>query len=104
MRITTWNCRRGPLTAKLAAMEQLQSDVLVLTEVPRFEAKGTDRVWFGNSRNGVAVFAREPYRLQFAGPAVELPCVYPVRVTGPHEFTLLAVWTWQEPSYYKALI
>lgn len=103
MQILTWNCRRGPLAAKRAAVESLGSDVVVLTEASRPSAQDTDVMWFGQSRYGVAVYARPPYAVRsFARD--DVPCAYPLEVTGPRSFTLFAVWTWAAPSYQLALL
>jgi endonuclease/exonuclease/phosphatase family metal-dependent hydrolase len=103
MRITTWNCRRGPLAAKRAALEALDADIVVLSEAPRPSDAETDVLWFGDTKLGVAVIARPPFRLAPIARA-DVPCVYPVSVDGPEKFTLLAVWTWAAPSYREALM
>jgi len=104
MRLVTWNCRRGPLAAKRAALATLDADVAVLSEAPRpaKSAGERDMLWFGDGTLGVAVIARPPYRVR-ALPQAGVPCVYPVRITGPRRFTILAVWTWPAPSYRQAL-
>lgn len=101
--MVTWNCRRGPLAAKRAALAGLDADIVVLAEAPRPSAAESDVVWFGEKKYGVAVIARPPFRLTSISQAA-VPCVYPVRVDGPEAFTLLAVWTWPAPTYRHALM
>ena len=103
MRIVAWNCRRGPLAVKRAALAALDADVVVLSEAPRPKAAEPDLLWFGTGKFGVAVAAREPFRVT-PFPQQIVPCVYPVAVDGPERFTLLAVWTWPAPSYREALM
>lgn len=106
MRIVTWNCCRGPFEKKLAALKGLTPDIAILTEATR-PSEETDQVlWFpsGASSLGIQVRASGEYKIDRI-PAADLPnCVVPVRVTGPHSFNLLAVWTWPAPSYIKAFM
>lgn len=103
MKITTWNCRRGPLDEKIAALDGLESDIIVLTEASRPKRSTRSVTWFGDRRYGVAIVARSPYRMRAIKP-LTVPCVYPVSVSGPEAFTLFGVWTWPAPSYKQALI
>jgi endonuclease/exonuclease/phosphatase family protein len=103
MKLTTWNCRRGPLNEKIAALDDLRSDILVLTEASPPRTATPDILWFGERRYGVAIVARPPYRVQRLRHSA-VPCVYPVRVSGPQTFTLFGIWTWQAPTYKQALI
>jgi exonuclease III len=106
MRIVTWNCCRGPLDKKLAALEELLPDIAVLSEATR-PAEETEQVlWFpaDASSFGIQVRARGEYKIKRL-PAADLPnCVVPVHVEGPLNFNLLAVWTWPAPSYIKAFM
>jgi exodeoxyribonuclease III len=105
LRIATWNCARGPLQAKLDALEAIAPHVAVLTEAPQPKSALDGAHWFGVGRYGVLVQARAPYRIEVLPAAADLPpCVSPVRVEGPRSFTLLAVWTWAAPSYKRALL
>ncbi|MBI5721272.1 MAG: hypothetical protein HZC37_26680 [Burkholderiales bacterium] len=110
MRIVAWNCCRGPMAKKLAALESLQPDVAVLSEALEPERESPRALWFPSnaSRLGIQVLAFGPdtrlKRLRRVG-GDDLPnCVVPVRVTGPVSFNLLAVWTWPAPSYTKAFL
>jgi hypothetical protein len=104
MRITTWNCARGPLATKRAALDALQSDVVVLTEASQPDADQSDVLWFGDRRFGVAIYARPPFAVQELPTSRSAPCVYPVAITGPTPFTLFGVWTLPAPSYKKAFL
>ena len=106
MRIVAWNCCRGPLEKKLAALERLSPDVAVLSEAPRPLEESDQVLWFpsGVSSLGIQVRASGKYQVKRL-PCADLPnCVVPVRVIGPTSFNLLAVWTWPAPSYVKALL
>ncbi len=101
-----WNCCRGPLSRKLAALSELAPDVAVLSEAPEPEAESEQVAWFPSSsgRLGVQVRSFGRYRVQKL-PSADLPnCVNPVSIYGPTEFTLLAVWTWPAPTYLQALL
>src|SRR5689334_16366826 len=102
-RIVTWNCARGPFAKKRAAIEQLDPDIVVLSEAAR--PGGNDRGvhWFGDGSLGVAMYAREPWSIRPLRSSRKVPCVYPVAVEGPLSFTLFGVWTWPAPSYRAAL-
>ena len=103
MRIVTWNCRRGPLAIKRAALEAFAADIIVLTEASRPKPDETDVLWFGEGKYGVAVVAKPPFAVTRADSS-SLPCVYPISVSGPETFTLFAVWTWEAPTYKGALM
>jgi exodeoxyribonuclease III len=100
MRIVTWNCARGPWTAKRDAIDTLRADIAVITEAPRAVAE-FGLPWLGKtgSRNGTTVVAGPGYNIEPLPVAHGVPCVNPVRVTGRHRFTLLVVWTWMEPPH-----
>lgn len=106
MRIVAWNCCRGPIARKLAALEALQPDVAVLSEALEPAAESDQLLWFPSaSRLGIQVRAFGPNKLERLKTA-DLPnCVVPVRVSTPAAtFNLLAVWTWPAPSYTKAFL
>lgn len=94
MRITTWNCFRGRLADKRAALARLKPDIVVLTEASRPAPDETDVLWFGEGKLGVAIYARPGIALRAIAEAAIVPCVYPVAVDGPVPFTLFGVWTY----------
>jgi hypothetical protein len=93
MRIATWNCARGPLAAKRAALDALGPDVVVLTEASQPVSNQTDALWFGDGQFGVAIYARPPFTVRELPSSRVVPCVYPVAISGPTSFTLFGVWT-----------
>jgi hypothetical protein len=103
MRIATWNCARGPLSEKRAALDTLRPDIVVLTEASRPSERDSDVLWFGDRHYGVAIYAREPYVVREVATSRVVPCMYPVAVDGPIPFTLFGVWTWPAPTYKAAL-
>jgi hypothetical protein len=104
MRIVTWNCARGPLGAKRAALASLNPDVAVLTEASRPTPNDADVLWHGEGKYGVAIYAGAPFVALRVPNQREVPCVYPVHIAGPITFTLIGVWTWPVPTYKKALM
>ncbi|HEU5296378.1 MAG TPA: endonuclease/exonuclease/phosphatase family protein [Burkholderiaceae bacterium] len=106
MRIVAWNCCRGPMAKKLAALEGLQPDLAVISEALAPERESAQLLWFPSnaSRLGIQVRCFGAYRLRRVKRA-ELPnCVVPLRISGPVGFNLLAVWTWPAPSYTQAFL
>jgi exonuclease III len=108
MRLVTWNCCRGPHAKKVELLGALQADIAVIQECARPHAESESLLWFGdNPRQGIAVVARGGYRLKRLRRARKVPrYVFPVEVSGPHSFTLLAVWTKdkQEYRYIRAAV
>lgn len=106
MRIVAWNCCRGPIAKKVSALESLRPDVAVLSEAVAPGAQSDQLLWFPSnaSRLGIQVRSFGESKLKRL-KAADLPnCVVPVRVSGPVDFNLLAVWTWPAPSYTKAFV
>lgn len=95
MRIATWNCARGPWPAKRSVVDTIGADISVITEAPRTAGRA-GLPWFGNNlaRNGTTVVVGDGYRVDQLPLAADVPCMNPLRVHGPIEFTLLIVWTW----------
>jgi len=104
IRIVTWNCARGPLVAKRAAIDAIAPDVVVLTEAPRPSPDQTDLLWFGDGRFGVLIYTRPPFQARELPTSRAVPCVYPVEIIGPTCFSLIGVWTWPAPSYKQAFL
>ena len=104
MRIATWNCARGPLAKKRAALDALDPDIVVLTEAPVPGPDMPDVLWFGERRLGVAIYAKPPFRVTRTRQLRPIPCVYPAKVTGPTAFTIFGVWTWPAPTYKAAFL
>lgn len=94
MRLVAWNCCRGPLKQKLDALAALAPDIAVIPECPRLPSLRGQHFWVGqNSRLGLGVLARPPWRVAPATRRQNLPrYLHPLRVSGPEEFTLWAVW------------
>jgi exodeoxyribonuclease III len=106
MRVVAWNCCRGPMARKVSALESLQPDVAVLSEALEPIEESAQLLWFPSnaSRLGIQVRSFGQNKLKRL-PSADLPnCVVPVRVSGPANFNLVAVWTWPAPSYTKAFL
>jgi exonuclease III len=95
VRLVTWNCCRGSYSTKVRLLDPLTPDIAVVQECAKPEDDSFTLVWFGeNPRQGIAVAAANGFRLEALPPLKDVPeFVFPVRVTGPEAFTLLAVWS-----------
>jgi exonuclease III len=100
VRIVAWNCRMA-LAKKREMLYQLRPDIAVIPECSRnsmqvCKAEGFDTCWWGeNQHKGLGVLARRPWALERIGKPGLVPrqrWIAPVRVQGPTEFLLLAVW------------
>ena len=106
MRIVTWNCCRGPVSGKLPVLAALSPSVTVIPECPE-PVDTNSMLWFGNNpRQGIAVAASGPYRISPAETRDVPPYAFPVQVTGPTSFLLLAIWSQRNPDfrYVRAVI
>jgi len=95
MRLATWNCCRGSFSKKVSLLGDMGLDVAVVQECAKPTAESDQCLWFGdNERQGIAVVAAGAYRVRKLPTAVDVPrFVFPVEVSGPISFSLLAVWS-----------
>src|SRR5438105_2214166 len=100
LRLVAWNCNRG-LAAKFKSLQALRPSVAVVSEcggtaegVRLSEDDPESSIWFGaDGKNGVGVIAFDRWQVKLAcEPDPRIQWALPVRVTGPVEFSLLAVW------------
>lgn len=80
------------------------ADITVLTEAPISKKPIMNSVRFTDAKFGVFVMGSDRYRVEEGHRQADVPCAYPVRVSGGVSFNLLAVWTWRAPSYRDALL
>ncbi|MCC7053186.1 MAG: endonuclease/exonuclease/phosphatase family protein [Gemmatimonadaceae bacterium] len=108
LRLVTWNCCRGPLAAKLAALDALHADIAVLQECPKPARQSDQFRWLGDTpRQGVAVIARGEYRLRrLPAPDGAPRYALPVSIRGPEQFSLLAIWAMNDRPlrYVRAVV
>ena len=98
MRLVTWNCCKGPAPRKLPVLAALSPSICVIQECPQ-PPDANSMLWFGNKpRQGIAVTASEPYRISPAEIQDVPPYAFPVQVTGPTSFLLLAIWSQKNPT------
>jgi exodeoxyribonuclease-3 len=102
MRIVAWNCNMA-FDRKFEALARLAPDIAVISECAEperllarhrpFGLEG-DPVWTGrNPHKGLSVFAFNGYSIRLIeGFHETLRYVAPIRVSGPREFNLIAVW------------
>ena len=108
LRLVTWNCCRGPLAAKLTALETLHADIAVVQECPKPARQSDQFLWRGDTpRQGLAVIARGDFRLRRLPARADTPrYAMPVSVTGPEQFSLLAIWAMNDRPlrYVRAVV
>ncbi len=101
MHLVTWNCCRGPYASKVPLLDSLAPDIAVIQECARPAVESEACLWFGdNPRQGIAIQAAAPYRLRRLPALEDVPkYVVPMAVSGPTDFTLLAVWSKSRQTY-----
>lgn len=107
MRLLTWNAWRGQFAKKMPLLDSFQPDVAVVPDIGRPESANDLCLWFGTKENqGLAVMSSQAFQLE---PLPEKPgapkYVVPIKVSGPVNFTLFAIWTiqGQEMRYIRAV-
>lgn len=99
MKLTTWNCARG-FDGKKDAIFSSAPDIVVIQECSKKSVEANlfeeyEGIWVGeNSAIGMAVFYRKAdwHVRQLTDSMHGLQWVVPFNVTGPENFTLIAVW------------
>jgi exodeoxyribonuclease-3 len=111
MRFVIWNCG-GAFHKKLDVLTQLAPDIAIVPEAcessrlpDSFASSGTRTYeWIGNlPYKGLGVIAFAPFELELACPPENnLEWVIPLRVRGPVNFNLIAVWAMNHRASAKA--
>jgi hypothetical protein len=93
VRIVVWNAHQG-LFRKQEALARLGPDIAVVPECgDDLDAPDGCFLWVGkNHHKGLAVLSYGNYRLAGVKRHGGIKWALPVKVTGPHEFFLLALW------------
>jgi hypothetical protein len=106
MRIVTWNCCRGRFAAKTPFVRALSPHVAVLQECARPADASPDVRWAGENPNqGIAVLTANGYAAEPILIDADVPrWMVPYRITGPVEFTLLAVWALPDRGSYSRAV
>lgn len=106
MRIVTWNCCRGKFAAKTPFVRALAPDVAVIQECARPAGESPEVRWVGDSpHQGVAVLTANGYAAEpISVPDVPAKWIVPFRITGPEEFTLVAVWALPDRGSYSRAV
>ncbi|HEX6745849.1 MAG TPA: endonuclease/exonuclease/phosphatase family protein [Longimicrobium sp.] len=106
MRILTWNCCRGPFAAKTDLLRALAPDIAVVQECARPAEESHRLRWVGdNPRQGVAVMGGDGWSVEPIAVAAETKkWIVPFRVSGPVDFTLVAVWALPDRSSYSRMV
>lgn len=106
MRIVTWNCGGGPLTARLRETSALGADLLALQEVSTTTVPDVPNAcWSGaNSIKSRAVVGSADQRVRELPIANDTPTsVMPVIVEGRVAYSVVSVYTHKRPSYVEHL-
>ena len=95
MRLVTWNAARGQFDKKAIWLDHLHADIAVIQEIAKPKVPSKNIVWFGVTDNqGVAIVVRSPYNVELLPEIANAPKFFvPVKISGPVDFTLYAVWT-----------
>lgn len=99
MRLVAWNCQEG-FEQKFTFLRDLEFDVAVVSEcaplaaVPAQERELSSVVHLpvAGHRKHLGVFAQAPWRVEALPRDPMQPWLLPAAITGPTDFTLLAVW------------
>jgi exonuclease III len=97
MKIITWNCA-GRFAKSADALFAENPDIAIIQEclsstIDSLKGIGYSSLWFGNERQkGVAIFCKENWKISLIA-APNHNWVIPLRVAGPENFTLIAVWS-----------
>jgi hypothetical protein len=108
VRITSWNCQGGECRKRAARLNHLQADLIVLQECTIPDAQDHQCIWIetpGSNKKGIGIVATGDWRVE-AGPidAAVTHSVFPVTVSGPTPFHLLAIWALPQPTYLRAIL
>jgi exodeoxyribonuclease-3 len=96
VRIVVWNCRMA-VAKKRGLLDSLRPDIAVIPECSRdsilaCKNDGFTACWWGDNRHkGLGVLAAKPWTIE-AGRRPTQKWIAPVRVNGPLNFLLIAVW------------
>ena len=98
MKLITWNCARG-FDKKKALIFSTNPNIAVIQECSRKSTEspaydGYEAVWTdGNPNIGMGVFYKKDWTLRRLEKTTNgIEWVIPFEVTGPENFTLIAVW------------
>jgi hypothetical protein len=101
MRLVAWNCNER-FNRNYLHLRDLDFDVAVVTECGPFEREPNETRAVssvlqlavdqpGHTKH-IGVLAQDPWRVEALPLVVSQPWVLPVKITGPVDFTVLAVW------------
>ena len=104
MKLVTWNCAMA-FHKKSSLLFSLDANVMVIQECSQKSIEqiasfdGFTTVWFGNNPNkGMAVICRAPWRID-ASKDFQLTWAANVKISGPLDLDLYAVWACAGRSY-----
>ena len=108
MRLLTWNTARKRYDTSLARAAMLNPDILILQESWRpdaLDAVSPHAAWFGsNPRQSVVIADPGDYRVAAEPVRRATRSMFAARVSGPLNFTIVAVHAQEDPTYSKALV
>ena len=115
MKLVSWNCKKGLNSKeKYKKLIELSPEIAVIQESfhPREfkdDFKYHDSIWVGENKDkglGVSVLSfSKDYQISMLVEEVKYEWIFPIRVSGKENFTILAVWTkrMSGSSYGKVL-
>jgi exodeoxyribonuclease III len=120
MKIVSWNCKMA-YRKKAESILKWHPDLAVIPECEYLGEPTTKRLWFGDNRKkGIGIFSYSDYEFELhKGYNTDFKYIIPIKVKGPSEFNLLAIWAMNDTidarrryigqiylaiNYYKGLL
>lgn len=93
MRLISWNCKMA-YRKKAELISKYKPDLVVVPECEYLGERTSKNLWFGdNAKKGIGIFSYSDFDLELHEEYdLVFRYVIPIRVTGPLEFNLFAVW------------
>lgn len=99
MKIVSWNCKMA-YRKKAESLLKYHPDLAVIPECEYMAENTTKNLWFGDNRNkGLGIFSYSDFELELHeeyNPSFKY--VIPIKVIGPFEFNLFAIWAMNDPK------
>lgn len=98
MKIIGWNCKMA-FRKKAKLISEYNPDLAIISECESLGEATSKHLWFGdNHKKGIGIFSYSDFELELHeayNPIYRY--VIPVKVKGPFEFNLFAVWAMNDP-------
>jgi exodeoxyribonuclease III len=101
MKIISWNCKMA-YRKKAEHILRYHPDLVIVQECEKFE-ESPKTLWFGNNpKKGIGIFAYSDFKLEVHDKySPSFRYVIPIKVSGPKNFNLFAVWAMNDTNDIK---